>query len=116
MAVSVERIAELSAQIEALDIERRKLAHERGVLRKRIARTGKKHTPETRAKIGDAHRGMRHTKAACKRMSQAQKRRYEDPEQREGLRLRALAAAQRRKGVHAVDPIEARIFGGARGR
>ena len=114
--MSVERIAELSAQIEALDIERRKLAHERGVLRRRIARAGQKHTPETIAKIRAALAGRKPSKAARKNMSQAHLKRLRDPDVREEMVRAIRAGHQRRKGVNAVDPIEAVIFGGGRGR
>lgn len=114
--MSVERIAELSAQIEALDIERRKLAHERGVLRRRIARTGKKHTPESIEKIRAAMLGRKPSKASRKNMSQAHLDRLRDPDVREEMVRAIRAGHQRRKGVNAVDPLEARIFGGARGR
>lgn len=106
------RIAELTSQIDALEMERRKLVYERGVLRKIVAFTGRACAPETRAKIGAANRGRKPTKAALRKLSIAQRKRLADPEAREALRRAALANAQRRKGVNAIDPLEALIFGG----
>ena len=106
------RIAELTKQIEALERERRKLVYERCVLRRSLARIGTKHSPETIAKLRASHTGLKASNEARRKMSEFQRQRYADPEERENARQAALAAAQRRKGITAKDKLEQRIFGG----
>lgn len=109
-----ERIAELTREIDALERQRRKLVYERCVLRRSITKTGSTHSDETRAKLRASHLGMKPTEEARRKMSEFQRKRFADPDEREKARLAALAAAQRRKGVGAKDRIEAKIFGGGR--
>ena len=93
-ADALARIAELTAALDDLERQRRKLAYERGYLRKSIVRTGRIMTPETRAKIAATKKGKKHTVEACENMRQA-----------------AQARAQRKRGMRVQDALEARIFG-----
>lgn len=106
------RIAELDKEIEKVERLRSKLVYERCVHQRSITRTGQKMSPEVRARISASHMGIKPTDEARRNMSLAHKRRYQDPEAREDVTRRNLAFNQRKKGVHAVDPIEALIFGG----
>lgn len=108
---ALARIAELTAEIDALMARRRHLVYERMRLRRALALTGRPHSDERKAKIGAAHKGKVLTKAHIKAVSAAQRLRFQDPEAREHMRQLALAREHRKRGMRVQDKFEAAIFG-----
>lgn len=111
--ISIARIEQLTQRIDEIERERRKLVYQRSILRRALARTGRTLPQEVRAKIAAAHIGIKPTAAARKKMSQSQRKRFEDPEERMKNRAIAIAREHRKRSFREqVDPIESLIFGG----
>lgn len=112
LMADVERLTSI---IRDLDRQIRAATYERNLRTRALNRLGAKHSDETKAKISAARKGKatKHQsdefREACR---ERQTGRKASDEARANMASAQKAAWQRRRGMHAQDPLEAAIFGG----